>query len=1023
MTDQKDKIIIKKALLLETKQRTEFLEQLEEGELKDKVKLLLADEDELTQFVLKTSAASKVLEKHQLKDLVSGDRIKQFVIIKLIAKGGMGSVYLAYDDKLKRNVAIKTIRSEYIKNQATQQRFKQEAQILSQINHPSICQIYEYIDYDDGDILVLELVEGITLNNTNLDDQEKLDVFIQIASALEVAHNKGVIHRDLKPDNIMCSDENEIKVLDFGIAKSKTVGMSKSNLEEIKVINHDKPLTKMGTLMGTLLYMSPEQAEGKEVTTSSDIYSFGIIMQEILTGVTVYDLANTKDLKQQVINAQKVNIDHIPKEYQNLISSLNQKNPNKRLSAHELKQSLLEIKQEPQIKKRKLRNIFITVSTFSLIFILIYQWYNFSKEKEKSVFINNISNQIKDIGLTWDRIYTLPIHNITQDLANLKNNVQTLLIKIDKSNNLNQKERNLLKGRTFFAYKDYKKSLPLLKINWDENNPNPQLASELAMANMMTYYQESKKYHYNQAQTDKEFIEKINNDYYVPAQKYFNFSSSQTQLGSIPKALLLWHDKKEQQAIDMLKQLRSEQDWQFEIYQLEGEIMQSLSMSLYKKGDVDKAALMWRDITQVFKQASLRGRSFSKAYEEICVVENARISYTQKQAHGNIDDIYYNGIDSCEKALKIKPNTIKMLDVIAFSHGVYANIQLNKGKNPISLFEKSLAFINKSIVIKKTYRNLSFKAAILAGIAQYKNLIGENPDKEINQSISSNIESGKIAKNASFYTHTGVIWALLLKMERQFIIGENPIQSLKEIKQNYDAAISLKDLPNPALTTVNSYMALAYDYFANYQLYNNINPIDSVNKVKLYVDKSKSFTNYNPFNNSMLANSYSIDIKYKINNNINVDKELSKALNIINEVVKSNEAPILNVYAKLLFLEQKNKLIQGEIEEVDLSKAIIAYNQSIDINKMDVKVYNNLAELYLFQARNSLEEKIKVSLDLGINACDAAIKINPIFGYVYFNKAKLIQYGIKSNKFSNEMQGQVDELFKKANKLNPLLQN
>jgi len=113
----------------------------------------------------------------------------------------------------------------------------------------------------------------------------------------------------------------------------------------------------------------------------------------------------------------------------------------------------------------------------------------------------------------------------------------------------------------------------------------------------------------------------------------------------------------------------------------------------------------------------------------------------------------------------------------------------------------------------------------------------------------------------------------------------------------------------------------------------------------------------------------------------------------------------------------------SKIKQVELSSAIKVFNQSININTMDVKFYNNLAELYLFQARNSLDEKIKNSLNLGIEACDAAIKINPIFGYAYFNKAKLIQYGIKSKKFSNEMQGQVDELFKKANKLNPLLQN
>ena len=349
--------LLKKALFLETNQRTEFLNQIEEGELKEKLTLLLNDDTALTHFVIKTSHGAKPLAQQQIKDLKSGDKINQFIIVKLIAKGGMGSVYLAYDEKLKRNVAIKTIRSEYIKEKTTQQRFKQEAQILSQINHPSICQIYDYIDYEDGDMLVLELVDGITLNNIELSAKEKLDVFIQIASALEVAHKKDVIHRDLKPDNIMRASDNSIKVLDFGIAKSTLAKEIKIDEKEIKATMGKKPLTKMGSLMGTLLYMSPEQAEGKQVTKASDIYSLGIIMQEILTGVTTYDLVNTQGLRKLVITAQRVNHDLIPKKYQKLIAALTQKEPNERPSATEAVKSLKNIQDIP---KRRIKKMAIT---------------------------------------------------------------------------------------------------------------------------------------------------------------------------------------------------------------------------------------------------------------------------------------------------------------------------------------------------------------------------------------------------------------------------------------------------------------------------------------------------------------------------------------------------------------------------------------------------------------------------------------------------------------------------------------
>ncbi|HHL32051.1 MAG TPA: serine/threonine protein kinase, partial [Oceanospirillales bacterium] len=369
--------LLRKALLLETNQRTEFLNQIEDGELKDKLTLLLSDDTALTNFVIKTSQGSIPLTQLQIKDLKTGDKINHFIIVKLLAKGGMGSVYLAYDDKLKRNVAIKTIRSEYLKDNSTQQRFKQEAQILSQINHPSICQIYDYIDYEDGDMLVLELVNGITLSDIDLSDKDKLDVFIQIASALEVAHKKGVIHRDLKPDNIMCAADNSIKVLDFGIAKSTAAIDITIDKNDIKAAMGQKPLTKMGSLMGTLLYMSPEQAEGKEVTKASDIYSLGIIMQELLTGVTTYDLNNTKDLKQQVIAAEKINDDLIPKKYQKLIKALTQKEPSDRPSAAAVVKSLKDIQDIP---KRRLKKM--AIAALIILSVLGFSKYTYDLKQQ-----------------------------------------------------------------------------------------------------------------------------------------------------------------------------------------------------------------------------------------------------------------------------------------------------------------------------------------------------------------------------------------------------------------------------------------------------------------------------------------------------------------------------------------------------------------------------------------------------------------------------------------------------------------
>ena len=166
--------LVKKALMLETQSRTAFLNDVDDEQVKEKLAYILKDDTQSTDFIISTSAGTQSIQLNQFSDFESGDKIKKFTIIKLIAKGGMGCVYLAYDEKLKRNVAIKTIRSEYLNSKSSQKRFQYEAQILSKINHPSICQIYDYIDYDDGDLLVLELIKGKTLHRLKLKTKKLL---------------------------------------------------------------------------------------------------------------------------------------------------------------------------------------------------------------------------------------------------------------------------------------------------------------------------------------------------------------------------------------------------------------------------------------------------------------------------------------------------------------------------------------------------------------------------------------------------------------------------------------------------------------------------------------------------------------------------------------------------------------------------------------------------------------------------------------------------------------------------------
>jgi len=213
--------------------------------------------------------------------LSPGDRLGAYDIVSLLGKGGMGEVYRAHDPKLNRDVAIKVLPHALAHDADYLARFQREAQTLAALNHPNIAKIYGL----EANAIVMELVEGETLQGP-LPLQEALAMAKQIAEALEAAHDKGIIHRDLKPGNVKVTPEGVVKVLDFGLAKAVN--------ERPTQVGPDSPTltlraTEAGLILGTAGYMSPEQAAGKTLDRRADIWAFGVVLFELLTGKRLFD--------------------------------------------------------------------------------------------------------------------------------------------------------------------------------------------------------------------------------------------------------------------------------------------------------------------------------------------------------------------------------------------------------------------------------------------------------------------------------------------------------------------------------------------------------------------------------------------------------------------------------------------------------------------------------------------------------------------------------------------------------------
>jgi serine/threonine protein kinase/Flp pilus assembly protein TadD len=296
-----------------------------------------------------------------------GRTISHYTVVDKLGGGGMGVVYRAKDARLGRNVALKFLPDDISHDPQAIERFRREARAASALNHPNICTIYDIGEFESRPFIAMELLEGQTLRHRivgkPIEISELLEIGIQVTNGLDAAHSKGVVHRDIKPANIFLVEHGQAKILDFGLAKitqaarvgAETIGATAMRTQSRAVM--DEHLTSPGSSIGTIAYMSPEQARGEDLDARSDLFSLGVVLYEMATGAVPFSGSTTAIIFDGILNSEpapaKEHNARLPVAFDAILSKVLEKDPDMRCqTAAELRADLKRLKRDIESSRR-----------------------------------------------------------------------------------------------------------------------------------------------------------------------------------------------------------------------------------------------------------------------------------------------------------------------------------------------------------------------------------------------------------------------------------------------------------------------------------------------------------------------------------------------------------------------------------------------------------------------------------------------------------------------------------------------
>lgn len=914
-----------------------------------------------------------------------GEMIGAYQIIEQLGTGGMGHVYKARDNRLNRFVALKVVRK--IEDPLIIKRFLREARLQAKVDHENICRIYEVGEENSTPYIAMQLIEGKNLKQAaaDLSSDDKLKVIINIAEALHVAHKQGLVHRDIKPDNIMLEalPNGQFKpyLVDFGIAKEQEVMES----------------MVLGDVLGTPHYMSPEQALGDIyfLDHRTDIYSLGATLYWLLTKKTVVEGKSISEVIVKVISEDVTTMRKIDKriseDLDTIVMKCLEKDQAQRYnSALTLAQDLqcyldgepISIKSHSfghrlyrKAIKNKLITATISIATILVIFFSTLGLYSMWSAAKQAEFAEKLAQELEKINYIHKQAQLLPIHDLTFE----KRLIQEKLIVIESL--MHSRGRagigpgNYALGRGNAILGNHQLAKDYLQRSWDSGYHKPEVAYWLGLTLGVLYQKEMINLRRIESKEEREKQQKtIEQKLKEPALFFIKQGKNigNEYNAEYGEALIAYYDGRWPEALANAKFAFQKSPWFYEAKKLEGDIYTAMGNELADKTNFAAADLEYEKAAAAYKIAMEMGRSDENVFNGEC---NRRTSilfgrYLRKLAN---DEELKDSCDACNRAILIDPTNEMPYINIAHAYQTKAHIIQYK-EDPLPTFNKAIDAMSQAIKVDaKSTNAYALIAGIYADLAEYYFTSGKDPLPYLDKAIEYAETSLKIdEKNIRAYDPL-----VMGHWRRSDYFDSKGQESMGELKQALE--IGKKGLLiNPEDSHLLGSVATCYTIMGQRQYIAGQDPHEAFNQAEQYYFRSLKIRSIDPNPYYNMATSLVNLASYEMDHGHDPSKSIEKALALCEESFKIDPEYCLNIFANAYQAKARYQILKNEDPEKSFEIAIDYFKRSIKSYPTYENTYTVLASTYLSlaQYRSSKDQDPQPLIKLAIEQFETGYKLN-----------------------------------------------